>query len=191
MPARTRFRVSSLPRKSRVTARRNLGSNSSPIAQSQEFGEIGDLAPALVINVLLAMPIIATGHLQMPIGGPANPHVRPRGRYRQRLDPLQRAWVAKSYSPSTGIAKTVAIAAPRKAGLLVADVLQLGQSRQLLGRKCFNGQILATHGEWAAAGRRFPTDELSRCAARCRSCTNSLRIWSRSAFSGARRMAEG
>src|SRR5262249_24191961 len=61
-----------------------------------ELGAVAEFAPARVIQVLLAFPIVFAGDLQMSVRMPANPYVGPRGRNYQRFQSCNNGRVGHS-----------------------------------------------------------------------------------------------
>ena len=91
---------------------------------------VAHLAPARMVAVLLAAPVVAAGRLDVAFGVGADPDIGIGRRDRQRFDAGQRFLVL--HGGAVGIAEAEALArpAPPDAGFLVRDIDQPG----LLGR---------------------------------------------------------
>jgi hypothetical protein len=72
-------------------------------------------APLRVVEVLLASRGVDPGRLEVPSGIGADPHVLPRGRDHELLQPQDLVWVADRVSVRVDVAEAPAAAHPREA----------------------------------------------------------------------------
>ena len=124
MPASTRVRESSRPRRSIVTLAAQGRQKSRACLESPELGQVGNLAPVLVVDVLLAAAVVAAGGLQMAVGVAANPDVGPGRRNRERVDARELAFVAKAAAVAVEVVEAFAVQLANEARLLVDDVTE-------------------------------------------------------------------
>ncbi len=88
------------------------------------FGCVTNLAPALVIPMLLPASGISTGRLNVAVGQRTDPNVAPCGRNRKRADALELLGVADDLAGGVGINKTPAPASI--SWRIVRDVTETG-----------------------------------------------------------------
>jgi hypothetical protein len=89
---------------------------------------VADLAPPLMVAVLLAAARVATGGLQMPVGDRTDPDVAPRRRNHKQPNALERSFV--THFPTVGIDEAEAVARSLAANprVVVADVSEMGEA---------------------------------------------------------------
>ena len=85
-----------------------------------------DLAPFLVIAVLLAPLAVTAGGLEMAVRLRADPDVGPRRRDDERLDALQRAFVGDAVTPRIAVEEALAGAMAGDAGAVRAHIDEAG-----------------------------------------------------------------
>ncbi len=97
------------------------------LAQVVELGRLAFVAERVVVAVLLAAPGVAPGGLQVPVGLRRDPHVGPRRRDHQRLDPRHLA-LARRAPAAVHVAER-APSEPAEPRLRVRPVPQLRRRR--------------------------------------------------------------
>ena len=102
----------------------NPGQRAGKINQPIILGLIAHLAPAQMIEMLFAPPLIATGYLEMTVVKRADPNFLPRRRNHQRVDPLERMPITNDPAIGGAITKPAPAALAAKARLLVGHVTQ-------------------------------------------------------------------
>jgi hypothetical protein len=139
-----------------------------------EFGFVAQLAPARVVDVLLAPSRIATHGLDVAVRIGADPHARPCRRNAQRLEARERVGIADD--PTVGIAvdEAFARAVPRDPGRAIADITEL---RDLGGDERIEGRQIETDrgaGGRFGAGYRAATRRSSDNHAHARHCQHAV-----------------
>src|SRR5690606_6845188 len=111
------------PAEVRVDPGAQVGQRATEVAEAVELRLVTHLAPARVVAVLLAAPVVAPGCLEVAVAVPTDPHVGPRGWDRERADLLDAA-PARSGPVGKGVREAPPAPAPSDAGLRVGDVAQ-------------------------------------------------------------------
>lgn len=122
----------------------NLGQQRSQSNHPLELDQVASFAPSLVIDVLLALLLIAAGNLQMPIVLRANPDIRPRRRNHQQLDPAKLPPLTHLAAGTIHIDKPAALVTAIASGLIVRNVIKFCRFGQFPG---FNSVVRRHH--WA------------------------------------------
>jgi len=112
----------------------DAGQGVDEIDDALEFGLVANLAPARVIEVLLALPVVASGGLEVAVVQGANPYVLPRGRNHERRDAFERVAIAQDVTCGGAILKAAGMPFAADAGMVIADVTEADGLRGLGGR---------------------------------------------------------